>query len=222
MIKDTKSILKPKSRRQFLKSILPLIGKVSAVGVLLIAYLKSTKHRISTAIRPPGALSEAEFLSACVKCGLCVQACPYDILKLATLDEPVPTGTPFFIARDNPCEMCIDIPCIKACPTEALDHSLTNINEAEMGLAAFINPETCFAVQGTACRACHMVCPIKDTAITMTQMRDKDKIFFQPTVNSSFCTGCGKCEEACLSTEASIKVLPRALLTTDSAMKIHG
>ena len=45
-----------------------------------------------------------------------VQACPYDMLHLASLLSPVEAGTPYFIARDKPCEMCPDIPCAKACP----------------------------------------------------------------------------------------------------------
>lgn len=60
---------------------------------------------------------------------------PYDTLKLAELglDGPPATGTPpFFTARDiPPCEMCDDIPCVVACPpTGALDHDLTNIDDA--------------------------------------------------------------------------------------------
>ena len=72
-------------------------------------------------LRPPAALGEADFLGACVRCGLCVDACPYDTLKLARLLDPVTTGTPYFEARAVPCEMCDDIPCVVACPSGALD-----------------------------------------------------------------------------------------------------
>ena len=34
---------------------------------------------------------------------------------------------------------------------------------------------------------------------------------FIPTVHSDACTGCGKCEEACVLDEAAIKVLPMSL-----------
>ncbi len=34
---------------------------------------------------------------------------------------------------------------------------------------------------------------------------------FLPTVHSAHCTGCGKCERACVLAEAAIKVLPRTL-----------
>mgnify|MGYP000526591865 CR=1 FL=1 len=68
-------------------------------------------------IRPPGALAEGEFLETCIRCGLCVRDCPYDTLKLAELGYDGPaTGTPYFVARTGPCEMCEDIPCAAACP----------------------------------------------------------------------------------------------------------
>ena len=63
---------------------------------------------------------ERDFLASCVRCGLCVRDCPYDTLKLADLGSGVANGTPFFTARDVPCEMCEDIPCVVACPTGAL------------------------------------------------------------------------------------------------------
>jgi ferredoxin len=44
--------------------------------------------------RPPGAIAEHDFLDACVRCGLCVRACPYDTLHLAAPGGPVPAGTP--------------------------------------------------------------------------------------------------------------------------------
>ncbi len=209
-------------RRRFLRLVSEVAGLMAVSGLALSAYLKSARHLVATAIRPPGALAEADFQSACVHCGLCVEACPYDILELARLEDPVPTGTPYFIAREHPCEMCEDIPCVVACPTGALNHQLTEIKEASMGLAVFVGMETCYAMLGTACRACYMACPVKDEAITMTHFQSSEGMLFQPTVHSDACTGCGKCEEACITAEASIKVLPAALLQHDIGTRIHG
>lgn len=39
--------------------------------------------------------------------------------------------------------------------------------------------------------------------------------YFEPTVHRDKGTGCGKCEEACVTAEASIKVLPRDLVRHD-------
>ncbi len=65
---------------------------------------------------------------ACVRCGQCVQACPYDALKLATLASGLSAGTPYFVARDIPCEMCEDIrtpESTKRCAGSSLNQSTT-------------------------------------------------------------------------------------------------
>jgi ferredoxin len=80
----------------------------------------------------PGALPKHDFLGACVRCGLCVRDCPYDTLKLAAW-AAVATGTPYFDGAHMPCEMCEDIPCVKACPTGALDHGADRHRQREDG-----------------------------------------------------------------------------------------
>jgi len=40
------------------------------------------------------------------------------------------------------------------------------------------------------------------------QERTGKHAFFLPVVDSEFCTGCGKCESACILEEAAIKILP--------------
>jgi len=109
---------------------------LAATGGLVWSYLLTQQARATPfAIRPPGALDDADFNARCIKCGQCVDACPYDTLKLATADAGVPIGTPYYIPRETPCYMCEDIPCVPVCPTGALDHALENIDDARMGLA---------------------------------------------------------------------------------------
>ena len=123
-------------------------------------------------------------------------------------------GTPYFTARDVPCEMCDDIPCVKACPTGALDHALTDIDAARMGLAVVVDQEACIAFQGLRCEVCFNVCPIRGKAITLDYQhnsRSGKHALFIPVVHSNACTGCGKCEKACILEEAAIKVFPVAL-----------
>ncbi|MBI2241075.1 MAG: 4Fe-4S binding protein, partial [Magnetospirillum gryphiswaldense] len=58
----------------------------AACGAGLVAALLAVPARRraeAVALRPPGAISDADFLSACVRCGLCVRDCPYDTLSLA-------------------------------------------------------------------------------------------------------------------------------------------
>ena len=207
------------ARREFLLDASKTACGLSLAGLCLGLYSHQTQALPPGAIRPPGALPEHDFLGACIRCGLCVRDCPYHILKLATPGEPVATGTPYFVARNLPCEMCEDIPCVKACPSGALDHSLTDINKAQMGLAVLIDHETCLNFLGLRCDVCYRVCPLIDKAITLEQQHnprtDKHAMFI-PTVHSDICTGCGKCEKGCVLDVPAIKVLPRPLAKAEA------
>ncbi|HQY09597.1 MAG: ferredoxin-type protein NapG [Burkholderiales bacterium] len=199
------------ARRQFIADSARMACGVGLLGVGLGFYARHATALPPAAIRPPGALSEAEFSAACIRCGLCVRDCPYDILHLAKPEEPMATGTPYFVARQAPCEMCEDIPCVKACPTQALDHSLKEINKARMGLAVLVDQETCLNHLGMRCDICYRVCPVIDKAITLdpqTNGRTGKHTLFIPVVHSEHCTGCGKCEKACPTEVAAIKVFP--------------
>lgn len=176
--------------------------------------LHSRKALPAQALRPPGALPEEDFLGACVRCGLCVRGCPYHILRLAEPGEPVPTGTPYFTARAGPCEMCADIPCVPVCPSGALDHGLSDIDEARMGLAVLADQESCIAFQGLRCEVCFNICPLRGKAITIeprANPRTGMHAAMIPVVHSENCTGCGKCEQACILEEAAIRVYPLQL-----------
>ncbi|KRT56393.1 periplasmic nitrate reductase subunit NapG [endosymbiont of Ridgeia piscesae] len=187
---------------------------VGLVGMGLGIYSNRASALPAHYIRPPGALPEEDFLGACIRCGLCVRDCPYDILFLGEVGDDVATGTPYFVARTGPCEMCEDIPCIVACPTNALDHGLTDIEESRMGLAVVVDQETCIAFHGLRCEVCFNVCPIRGKAITLNMqhnVRSGKHALFIPVVHSDTCTGCGLCERACILDEAAIKVFPTDL-----------
>ena len=207
----TKSTIKDINRRQFLASSAKAGCIVGLVGMGLTATANQSRQLDPQAIRPPGALEEEHFLSACIRCGLCVEACPYDTLKLARWFEGAATGTPYFTARNIPCEMCDDIPCIKVCPSGSLDHSLDNIDKAKMGIAVLIDEKNCLNFKGLRCDVCYRVCPLIDDAITLERQRNNRSdhhAMFLPTINSDSCTGCGKCEYVCVLEEAAIKILP--------------
>lgn len=213
---------KPKvssGRRKFLSGMAGAAGGGCLMAMGVGIYSRQASARSPLALRPPGALPEAEFLAACTRCGLCIRDCPPDILKLAAPGDPVPTGTPYFTARTGPCEMCTDIPCIKNCPTGALDPNLKDINNARMGLAVLIDEESCIAYLGLRCEICYNICPVfskdgKTRAITLDKRhnpRSDRHAMLLPVVHSELCTGCGLCEKACIMEEAAIKVLPPAL-----------
>ncbi len=208
-------------RRRFLKDTARAAGGCVVAGSLLAYLARGARALPAEALRPPGALPEEDFLSACIRCGLCVRDCPYDTLKLAELGhDAIATGTPYFTARDVPCEMCDDIPCVAACPTGALDPSLDNIDDAKMGVAVLVDQENCLNFLGLRCDVCYRVCPVIDEAITLEtshNARSGHHAIFAPAVHAERCTGCGVCEKSCVLPDAAIKVLPIKLARGSAA-----
>ena len=201
-------------RRRALKEMAMYAAGTAGVAAAITGFAAQSRTLPAETLRPPGALPEPEFQSACVRCGLCVRACPYDTLKLAEFGDGPAIGTPYFIARSVPCEMCDDIPCVKACPTGALDHSLTNIEKARMGEASLVGRDACLNMLGLRCDVCYRVCPVIDEAITLQvthNARTKKHAIFEPVVHPDACTGCGKCEKSCVLEVAAIRVLPKKL-----------
>ena len=205
------------NRRELLQaSASATTAALIAGGAVLLG--RPAQARPAQALRPPGAIAEEKFLGACIRCGLCVRDCPPGNLKLSQwgdgLARDVAIGTPYFEARDIPCEMCEDIPCVQACPTGALDHALTDITKAKMGVAVLIDQENCLNFLGLRCDVCYRVCPVLDQAITLEKVsnpRSDRHAMLLPTVHAERCTGCGKCEKSCVLEQAAIKVLPMAI-----------
>ncbi|MBU3014108.1 ferredoxin-type protein NapG [Poseidonibacter lekithochrous] len=206
-------------RRRFFLTIARATGLAILGGLTWSAYV-SEVTATKLILRPPGALEEEDFLRTCIKCGMCVEACPFDTLKLAKPGDNKPLGTPFFEPRDIPCYMCPDIPCVPVCPTDALDiFSVQNdkkeldINKADMGVAV-IDDNSCIAFWGIQCDACYRACPLLGEAISIEYTKNErtgKHAFLKPVVHADVCTGCGMCEKACVTDKAAIFVLPREI-----------
>ncbi len=200
-------------RRRFVTQTAQGVAAAATGGLLWNALLGAQTAQAMTPLRPPGAQPEHDFLATCVKCGLCVQACPFGTLKLAKTAEPVALGTPYFVPRDVPCFMCRDIPCVRPCPTGALNRNMKDVAAARMGLAV-IDPESCLSWQGMRCDVCFRVCPVKDKAITVVQhpRRLSRQALLVPVVHSDACTGCGICEKRCPTDATAIRVVDPKLV----------
>ena len=175
---------------------------VAAEGAFAVAAGAS-----STLLRPPGAQSERDFMGRCIKCGKCIEACPYAALHAAGPMEGATAGTPCIDAREQACRLCADFPCVAACPTDAL-RDVAEKHEPHMGYAR-IDEEVCIAYQGYRCEVCYRICPLIDEAITLDfQSRENDSIHvkFIPTINKDVCTGCGLCVERCAVSEPYVPI----------------
>lgn len=149
-------------------------------------------------LRPPGSTSPVGFAARCIRCGRCLEACPYQAIHAAPLNAGREASTPFVNARTQACRLCADFPCAAACPTDALQVPAERA-AAAMGTAA-VNEETCLSFQGMRCEVCYRACPLIDEAIVIDyRPREGDAIHavFAPQVNAEVCPGCGLCEQRC-------------------------
>lgn len=158
-------------------------------------------------LRPPGAQSESDFMARCVKCGKCLEACPYRAVHVAPGNAGAAAGTPVIDAREQACRLCEDFPCVAACPTGALRDVETRA-DVHMGTAV-IEEDLCIALQGMRCEVCYRVCPLIDEAMTIDyRMREGDAIHavFAPRIDREKCVGCGLCVERCVVGEPRVAI----------------
>ncbi len=135
-------------RRRFLRDVVRTAGGLAAVGVAL-GLQQQTARASGVRLRPPS--HKRERLCQC----LCALRSVYSGLPLRHLKTGDPAsglsaGTPYFVARDIPCEMCEDIPCAKVCPSGALDREIESIDDARMGLAVLVDRKTVSTFRGCA------------------------------------------------------------------------
>ena len=126
--------------------------KYSSIGILALAGGASIAIAPKGAIaenrlRPPGAIAEKDFLALCIKCGQCLQVCPYHSIELADLSKGYGEGTPFIDANIRGCYACEAVPCVLACPSGALDHKTEKATDIKMGIAVLEHPRSCLAVR---------------------------------------------------------------------------
>lgn len=136
-------------------------------------------------LRPPGAVPEEIFPAKCIRCGRCVEICPYRSIQMLDIRAGINAGTPLIEVDKIPCYLCMK--CVDVCPTGSLER----IEQAKtrMGMA-IINKFDCAAWIGTTlCRTCYDKCPYPEQAIRLNQLK--------PVIDESACTGCGLCTHAC-------------------------
>ena len=130
--------------------VLSMLAGGATAGLGLAGYYPIlTYAKPESRLRPPGAISEQEFLAACIKCGQCVQVCPVEAIVLGDITDGFGNGAPYIRAREQACDFSCDATqCVLACPTGALSHKVDKKEQSDMGLAVLTHPETCLARHG--------------------------------------------------------------------------
>ena len=153
--------------------------------------------------RPPGALPEVGFLTACTRCGACGDVCPPHAIQFAAPGAGLAAGTPFYDPKLQPCIACPDMPCARACPTDALTVPADGWAGVHLGILELL-PERCITFHGAECAVCASACPVGPSALAMDEAG-------HPVIRAEGCVGCGVCVRACVTSPSSFKL--RALGT---------
>ena len=166
-------------------------------------------------LRPPGSPPEPDFLNLCIRCGLCIQACPTNMLQPALFQTGFSGAfAPLAMPRRGPCDpLCAR--CGEVCPTGAVPAlSLEQKTWAKMGTAALF-PHLCLAWEfDRACLVCDEACPYD--AIELRRL--PGHAVAVPFVREDHCAGCGYCEHRCpVQALAAIRVTPMAALRLGKA-----
>lgn len=195
------------NRRVFLSSL-----GTAALGALVLKtdwlHLKHSPF----ILRPPGANPEV-FLSSCIRCGLCVKACPTGALQVdLSFTEMEGISSPVLIPRTGYCDYGCNT-CGQICPVQAIPPLPLEEKRKEIIGKAVIDQNRCLAwSQHTPCIVCEEMCPIPDKAIRLqkeifTDPSGNQVEILLPHVRQHRCIGCGICEYKCpLEGEAAIRV----------------
>ena len=163
-----------------------------------------------TRLRPPGVgTHEAAFLTACIRCGACVRACPTHGLQPMLLADGL-TGVfaPRLVPRLGACEHGCQA-CAQVCPTGAIPLTdLATKQQQRIGRAVHDRKRCLPWSGGGECRVCWEHCPVADKAITLRMAHAPNgQAIPLPDVDAQRCIGCGTCEFVCpIEGQAGIRV----------------
>jgi MauM/NapG family ferredoxin protein len=188
---------------------------VGVAGMLALRLSPQSQGKVFNPelLRPPGAGEEREFLQRCIRCGICLEACPTNGLQPAFLEAGLEgMWTPRLVPHIGYCEYECNL-CGQVCPTQAIEPlALADKQKVKLGLASFDTTRCLPYAYQRECMICEEHCPLPKKAIhfvpTEVLRSDGSKVTVkQPRVDPDLCIGCGICEAKCVFRDrAAIRV----------------
>lgn len=144
-------------------------------------------------ITPPGSLGLDNFISHCIGCQLCVQACPNEVL-VTSLHGTGPLQPSLSYEHGYCRPNCVK--CGELCPAGAIKAiDASGKKRIKIGQARIDHNLCIINKDEVQCSACQRVCP--NEAISLRA--EEDSKFKIPVVDADKCSGCGACEYICPS-----------------------
>ncbi|MBA4386213.1 MAG: hypothetical protein C0410_15875 [Anaerolinea sp.] len=186
---------------------------ISVFSVVLMSVDWIKRKTKNFLLRPPGVSDESEFLSKCIRCGICLKVCPTQALQPDFSQSGLEgVWTPILIPRNGFCDFGCNS-CGQNCPVQAIPPlSIEEKRLIQLG-RAYIDHDRCLAWSDHSnCIVCEEMCPLPQKAITLDQgqftLPDGSLVdVLLPIVDRDRCIGCGICENKCPVTgDAAIRV----------------
>jgi polyferredoxin len=154
-----------------------------------------------------------DFLSKCIRCGICVKVCPTSGLQPSFVQVGWSgLWTPVLVPRLGYCDYSCNA-CGGACPTAAIPALILEEKRLAVIGHAYIDRDRCLPwADDRNCLVCEEMCPVPEKAIiledvTVTTVTGEAVDIRRPGVVRDRCIGCGICENRCpLNGEAAIRV----------------
>jgi polyferredoxin len=184
-----------------------------AASLVLMRTGVSSRTTNPLLLRPPGSQLEPSFLSACLRCSLCMKICPTSGLQPA-LDQAGLEAfwTPVLVPRLGSCEYGCNA-CGQVCPSGAIPNlTLAQKRQAVIG-KALVDRDRCLPwASNVPCIVCEEMCPTPQKSIELEEAQvifesGEELKLQRPRVIEDRCIGCGICENRCpLEGQAGIHV----------------
>ncbi len=181
------------ARRDFLA-----LGVTGAAAMFAYGLMRGRSGAIL--LRPPGAQDETAFTTRCLRCGECVRACLTQCLEPAPREFGMAKlWTPRFDPALAKCEFGLcGRACAQACPVGAIREPADE--EVRIGNAAVTRSKCIAWAEDKACLVCYERCSYSAIEVNARG---------RPRVVPENCTGCGACQNTCVTNpDPAIVVYP--------------